>query len=393
MAKLTWRIRNLTQSSLDITQYLRSLSYTIGRPNAVSPYAGGNFSFTMTNTSDQVQYAKVQDEIEISVKTTGAYSVAFRGFVSQREYQDGTGSALNSTVTISGVDQIAMFGPINDVLIAESAVNDLLDDYSAAVYYASLLGFTDLKMNSTAAATNGLQAVNNVIAGDGGVVSNRTYYSPKEMAVDVVQNNFTLDSTSSASKIAYQTFSRVEGTSNGTFFTAASVTNQNGGAAATANAANVLYYGQRFVTVTTAESSLSDTDDWYANAFSNPDDYTLFMSFTDVAQNETALNFLPDDLFFEPSWTNVSFTPPGQSAITGWYWPEQITVNATPALTTVDLVMSPKSYYGRFILNDAVFGVLGGSPVYDSGIDYNEIGFTYDDSNAEQGNRLGVSYG
>ena len=97
MAKLTWKILNLTQSNLDITQYVRSLTYTIGRPNAVSPYAGGSFSFTMTNTSDQVQYAEVQDEIRISVKGTGAYFLAFAGFISQRDYQDGPGTALNST--------------------------------------------------------------------------------------------------------------------------------------------------------------------------------------------------------------------------------------------------------------------------------------------------------
>lgn len=358
MAKLTWKIVNLTQSNLDITQYLRSLTYTIGRSNAVSPYAGGFFSFTMTNTSDQVQYANVQDEIQISVKSTGAYFEGFRGFISQREYQDGQGTALNSTVTISGVDEIGMFGPINDVLVGSSSVFDLLDDYSAAVYFGSLLGFTDIRMDAISPASNALQAVNNVIAGDGGVVSNRTYYSPKNMAVYVKQTNFTFEPTASASKIAYQTFSRVEGAANGTFFTSASVTNQNGGPAATANAATVLYYGQRFITVTTAESTLTDTDDWYANAFSDPNDYTLFMAFTDVAQNATALNFLPDDFFFEPSWTNVSFTPPGGVATTGWYWPEQINVNVTPANTTVNLVMSPISYYGRFILDDAVFGVL-----------------------------------
>lgn len=358
MAKLTWQVINMTQSNLDITQYVRSLTYIIGRPNAVSPYSGGSFSFTMTNTSNQVQYANVQDEIKISVKGTGAYFEAFVGLVSQRDYQDGPGTALNSTVTISGVDGIALFGPINSVSIAESAVFDLLDDYSAAVYYASLLGSTDLRMNSASSPTNALQAVNNVIAGDGGVVSGRTYYSPLGFPTYIKQTNFTFEPTTSASKIAYQTFNRVEGASNGTFFTSASVTNQNGGATLSANAANVLYYGQRFVTVTTAESSVTDTQDWYANAFSNPNDYTLFMSFTDVAQNATALDFLPDDLFFEPSWSNVSFTPPGGVATTGWYWPEQISVNVTPANTTVDLVMSPISYYGRFILDDAVFGVL-----------------------------------
>ena len=358
MAKLTWKILNLTQSNLDITQYVRSLTYTIGRPNAVSPYAGGSFSFTMTNTSDQVQYAEVQDEIRISVKGTGAYSTAFAGLISQRDYQDGPGAALNSTVTISGVDLIALFGPINNVSIAGTAVFDLLDDYSAAVYYAQLLGFTDIAMNAISPASNALQAVNNVIAGDGGVVSGRTYYRPSYFPTYITQTNFTFEPTTSASKIAYQTFSRVEGASNGTFFTSASVTNQNGGATLSANAANVSVYGQRFVTVTTAQSSVTDTQDWYANAFSNPDTYTFFMSFTDVAQNTTALDFLPDDLFFEPSWSNVSFTPPGGVATTGWYWPEQITVDVTPEATTVNLVKSPISYYGRFILDDAVFGVL-----------------------------------
>jgi len=357
MAKLTWRITNQTQSNLDITQYVRSLTYTIGRPNAVSPYAGGSFSFTMTNTSNQVNYANVQDQIRIAVKGTGAYFDAFVGYISQREYQDGPGTALNSTVTISGVDEPAMFGPVNNVAIAGFGF-DLLDVYSAEVYYAQLLGFTDLQMSAANPPLNGLQSVNNIIAGDGGVVSNRTYYRPSAFPTAITQTNFTFDPTTSASKIAYQTFNRVEGASNGTFFTAASVTNQNGGSAATANAANVLYYGQRFVTVTTAENFLTDTDDWYANAFSDPDTYTLFMSFTDVAQNATALDFLPDDLFFEPSWSNVSFTPPGGSATTGWYWPEQLSVNVTPANTTVDLVMSPISYYGRFILDDAVFGVL-----------------------------------
>ena len=357
MAKLTWRIRNQTQSNLDITQYVRSLTYTIGRPNAVSPYAGGTFSFTMTNTSNQVNYANVQDYLEIAVKGTGAYLVVNYFRVTQREYQDGPGTALNSTVTISGVDDIAMFGPINNVAIAGSGY-DLLDVYSAAVYYGGLLGFTDIEMSAANPSLNGLQSVNNIIAGDGGVVSNRTYYRPSAFPTDITQSNFTFDPATSASKIAYQTFNRVEGASNGTFFTSASVTNQNGGSAATANAANVLFYGQRFVTVTTAEDNLTDTDDWYANAFSNPNDYTLSMSFTDVAQNATALNFLPDDLFFEPSWTNVSFTPPGGVATTGWYWPEQLSVNVTPANTTVDLVMSPISYYGRFILDDAVFGVL-----------------------------------
>ena len=358
MAKLTWRITNQTQGNTDITQYVRSISYTLGRPNAVSPYAGGSFSFTMTNTSNQATYAQVQDFIRIAVKGSGAYSDAFVGYVSQREYQDGPGTALNSTVTISGVDEISMFGPENN-LVASGSGSDLLDKYSAASYYGQVTGFTDISMSPMATPNNGLQAVNNVIAGDGGVVSNRIYYAPRDFD-QITQTNFSFDRTTSASQIAYQTFNRVEATANGTFFTAATVTNQNGGSPSTAYAVEgiLFYYGPRFVQVTTAESSLTNTATWYANAFSDPNVNTFLISFTDVAQNATALDFLPNNLFFEPSWSSVSYTPPGGSPTSGYYYPEQLTVNVDTSNTTVNLVMSPISYYGRFTLDDAVFGVL-----------------------------------
>ena len=357
MAKLTWKIENYTQGNLDITQYVRSLTFTHGRQNAVSPYNGGAFSFTMTNDNGQVLFAQVQDFIRIFVKGSGAYEFAFTGYVTQRTYQDGQGQGLDSTVTISGVDSVALFGPINEILIGESNVNDLLDDYSAAVYFAQLTGLTDLGMTSAITATNGIQSINNVIAPDGGVVSRNLYFSPSEFD-SIVQSNFTFDNTISATKIGYQTFQRVEGSANGTFFTAAAVTIANDGTTTTSIALPAFYFGQRWLTITSAEYDPSTTAEWYANAFSDPNDYTLFLSFTDVAQNATALDFLPEKLFDIQHWSNVSFTPPGGVAETGYFWPEQVTVTVTPEKTSVDLIMSPISYYGRFMLDDAVFGVL-----------------------------------
>ena len=357
MAKLTWRIRNQTQGYLDITQYVRSITFTIGRPNAVSPFTGGTFSFTMTNDNGQVQYANVQDEIEIDVKGTGIFYNLLEGFVTQRQYQDGQGEGLNSTVTISGVDQIALFGPIDNIFITEFSVKDLLTEYSTAVPFAFVGGVTDLDMDSTTFETNGLQAINNVIAPDGGVISRVLYHPPSEFPAQT-QTNFTFDNTISATKIGYQTLERVEGSANGTFFTASTVTNQNTGATTLGSALVAFYYGQRYVTITSAETASGSTAEWYANAFSKPDDVTLFMSFTDVAQNVAALDLAVVNLLFGQYWTSVSFTPPGGVAQTGYFWPEQISVTATPEKTSFDLIMSPLSYYGRFILNDAVFGVL-----------------------------------
>ncbi len=357
MAKLTWRIKNQTQGALDITQYVRSLTYTQGRPNAVSPYTGGTFSFTMTNDNGQVLFAQVQDEIVIEVKGTGIFFSGIRGFVTQRTYQDGQGEGLNSTVTISGVDEVGMFGPINNILITEVGVNDLLNEYTAATAFADIGGTTDLAMNSTTFQTNGLQAINNVIAGDGGVVTADIYYAPSSFDL-ITQTAFTFDNTTSATKIGYHTLERLEGSANGTFFTAASVTNQNTGSTISEIALVAFYYGQRWLTITSAETNVSTTAEWYANTFSAPDDVTLFMSFTDVAQNSAALDLAVEHCINTRRWTSVSFTPPGGVAETGYFWPEQISVTATPEKTSVDLIMSPISYYGRFILDDAVFGVL-----------------------------------
>lgn len=356
MTKLTWKVTNQTQANLDITQYVRSITYTMGRSSAVSPYSGGSFSFTMSNSNNEQIYANVQDFIRIAVKGSGAYSDGFVGYITQREYQDSPGTALNSTVTISGVDEIAMFGPENNIAVAAGGF-DVLDKYSAASYYGQLTGFTYIYMSPITQPNNALQAVNNVIAGDGGVVSNRIYYSPQDFDA-ITQTNFTFGRTPSASQIAYQTINRVEGAANGTFFTAATTTEQNSGTLSTDISVAALYYGQRYVQVTTAENVLSTSATWYANAFSDATAVTLLISFTDVAQDTTALDFLPDNLFFQPSWSSVSYTPPAGSPVVGYYYPEQLKVTATPEQTLVDLIMSPITYYGRFILNDAVFGVL-----------------------------------
>jgi hypothetical protein len=54
------------------------------------------------------------------------------------------------------------------------------------------------------------------------------------------------------------------------------------------------------------------------------------------------------------------------------------------------MLMTPITYYNNFILNDDVFGIIGGSPTYNSEITYNEVEYTYNDSTVEQGSRLGV---
>ena len=127
----------------------------------------------------------------------------------------------------------------------------------------------------------------------------------------------------------------------------------------TADAANVATYGQRFISVNTAINFVDDTANWYANAFSDPTVETLSIVWNDIGQNSAALDLTIQDLFlFGPRFFSVSYTPPGGSLQTSYYWTEQLSVSVTVDLTTVNMLMSPLTYYANFILDDAVFGVL-----------------------------------
>jgi hypothetical protein len=239
------------------------------------------------------------------------------------------------------------------------------------------------------AGFNALALSNDVIAGDRGVVGYQNYDAPSNFPT-LVTTAFTFGPSTSATQIGYESFLRTEGSSNGTFFTSATVTYSDG-TTTTANAANVATYGQRFISVNTAISFTDDTADWYANAFSDPTAETLRIVWNDIGQNSAALNLTIQDLFlFGPRFYSVSYTPPGGSLQTSYYWTEQLSVSVTVNSTTVSMLMSPLTYYANFILDDAIFGVLGGVPTYNSEIDYDEIGFIYDDGTVEQGSRLGV---
>jgi hypothetical protein len=386
MAKLTWKIKN---GATDLTSLVRSLDFTVGRQNAVSAYGPSFLSFTMTNTNNGASLPAVQDEIVISVKNTGIYVIVFTGRVTQRNFNDGPGAGLNSTCTIVIANSIEPLGTLNNTNFAAVASQTVLNTLSSSSYYGDLTGTTDFNM-SAATGQNGLSLANNVIAGDGGVVRDILYFPPSDFP-NQVTTQVTFGPSTSATQIGYQSFLRTEGSSNGTFFTAAQVTFSDG-TTTTANAANVYYYGQRFITVNTAITFVDDTAEWYANAFSDPTVETLEFSWTDTAQNSSALDECVNWFFNFGSqmFVSCSYTPPGGVLKTAYYWTEQTTVSATINGTTVSMIMTPATQYGRFILDDAVFGVLGGSPVYDSAIDYNEIAYTYNDSNAEQGNRLGV---
>jgi hypothetical protein len=362
MPKLTWKVVNETQTNLDITQYVRSLSFTQGRPSPLSPYSGNSASITMLSYGGIENNVAINDTIRLEATPTGGVLwQIFEGFVTSRTFDDNPGTGINSLMTVSLNDPMLQAGMANFQNQSLVSVNNQIDEIVADLPQIPIFSNgTDVDISVGSFTTNANQRINEIIAGDRGVLQsdsgNNAYTKPSDFDL-IVYNSLTFGRTTSATQIAYQDLVRVEAASNNLFYTQATVT---GSASTETKTADVgaFFYGRRTFTASTAQSNLvAETAEWYANAFSDPETVMLNLSFSDVAQNETALQEFAELLSIN-MFVQVSYTPPGGVSTTGYYWPEQITVNATPEQTSITMLMSPLTYYANFILDDAVFGVL-----------------------------------
>ena len=362
MAKITWTVINETQFSLDITQYVRSINFTLGRPSALSTYAGNTATITISNNSNQVTFAKVNDEITLKV-TLGIFDYfVFIGTIISRNFQDEPGNGYNSTATLLLNDSLMQFGMANLVSQSLASTSDQITEINDLLLIGLQSPYgTDVATSVGTFSVNAGQRLNEIIFGDRGIITNnnsfKEYVPPSEFAIFFNPDTPTFGRTTSATQIAYQNFDRVEAPSSSLFFTQATVTGS--ASTETKNSSALTNYGTRTFTATTAQSDkVSATAEWYANAFSDPNNEILNLTFTDIAQNENALLYLVTNILLITYFAQVSYTPPGGVSKTGYYWPEQITVNATIDQTSINLLMTPITYYANFILNDAVLGVL-----------------------------------
>jgi hypothetical protein len=361
MPKLTWDVTNHTQADLDITQYVQSLNFTQGRPTALSSYSGNSATITMFSYGGIENYVAINDEIYIgSTPTGGIAQFLFIGRVTSRTFDDNPGDGVNSTMIVSLNDAMLQAGMANLQSQSLVSVNEQINEIDGLLPQCDIFQYpTDVNISTGTFTTNANQRINEIIAGDRGVLQNNSgtaVYLPPSAFDSSVNTSIDFGRTTSATQVAYQDINRVEAASNSLFYTQATVTGS--ASTETKNSAALTTYGTRTFTATTAQSNLvSGTAEWYANAFTDPETVMLNLSFSDVAQNQTALQEL-NNLCSFTNFVEVSYTPPGGVSTTGYFWPEQITFNATTSQTTIDMVMTPLTYYANFILDDSVFGVL-----------------------------------
>ena len=360
MATLQWQVVNETQASLDVTTDVQSLNFTVGRSTALAPYSGNIAAITMFSYGGAESTMSVNDEITLAVYNGVSYETVFAGRVASRNFNDVPGTGVNSTMTVMINDQMLQAGASNMQNQSLVSVNDQIAEIDT-IFPLIDIGAdpTDVDISVGTFTTNANQRINEIISGDRGILFNYfglNYYLPPSIFPAQQTTALTFGRTTSASQVAYQSLIRVEAASNSLFYNQATVTGS--ASTVTKDSDSISIYGIKSFSVTTAQSELvTETAEWYSNTFTEPETQMLYMTIVDYGQNATALNLLATFIGFN-QFVVVSYTPPGESAVTGYYWPEQMTVNATTSGTTIEFAMTPQTYYANFILDDAVFGVL-----------------------------------
>ena len=129
------------------------------------------------------------------------------------------------------------------------------------------------------------------------------------------------------------------------------------------NAASVSTYGANGFTVSTVDANTTQAlglAQWLANTLSETDKQRFVVSFTDLAQSLSTVNF---STFLEnitlKYQNSLTYRVPGAgSDTTVSVIVEGYDVSATPEQTTFTVYLSPLTYYQFFTLNSTTLGIL-----------------------------------
>ena len=367
MGKINWEITRPVDS-VDLTSYVLSFNVSWGRDTFVSPYQGRIATITIRNDNEQSDFFDINTAIQISDPVSSAS--AFKGVVLTRDFNDNPGNGNMSTCVVTCVDGFTLAG--NQETTTEFIdPNDQLKELSNLITNPNLHsgglninGLTDTAFAVGAFSGNVQSQMQQVILGDHGIfVSNvysNYYFAPSnfdDLILSVANYNVTFGRTSSATQIAYSNIDRSEAATESTWFNQATVT----GALTTATKSNgsTAQYGVKsFTTTTTQTEKVNSSAEWWANNYISPTRLSLDLSILDIAQNPSCLsNFLLNQIENQ-HFGDVSWTVPGGASVTQTFFPDKISISATPEQTRFTLGMTNINSYQSFILNSTTFGIL-----------------------------------
>ena len=381
MASTAWQFTNNTTN---FTSKVLSASITQGRRSYLDDYPGGRLVFTIDNTNNYATNFAFNNQIRVyAVSLDLGYDDIFT--VQEIEFSDPAGDVDFCTATISCVDALGRTGryqAINKSLTSVGTIAQMRQFESASggplpnTFQIRDESGTSGSGSSTASAQTYTGTVLNQLnllqttergvfrTGPLGASTTNTIWALPRTGIDTGLLDFTFGRTTSATQIAYQSFTRRQ---NGLQFVNDATIQPEGLADQNAqNTDSITTYGYGSYTAATVDVDTTQAlgnAQWIANSFSDPAALRYELEFTDKAQT-TAAYGLFIVTFFSPTRVvnEISYRLPGAVSDTtldvaseGW------DISITPQQTSYRIYFSPLDYYNFFTLDNAVLGVLDSS--------------------------------
>ena len=371
MTKIYWNVEAYVNGvNTQIQDKVLSLNIIQGREKYLDTYSGGSCTITINNAGDYASGIAYGSEVRIYNDFLAEYDVIF--WVQEIDFDDYPGNTGLNTATIICADFMSRAGRIladNFSLTSQTCARQAIkfNNVSGGPLPSRMEIYSPSVTGSTASAITYSGSVNNYL--NYLITTERGYLVDQEFILYFICRSdvssyapiaTTLGRTTSTTQIAYQSFDRIQ---NGVQFINTATIQSTGIADQTAvNSNSVSSYGAASYSSATVDSSTTQASgnaSWIVNTLSNPSSLRFKCSFTDVAQNSTALSSWMNQFWSGSNRTmNLSYQVPGGSLTTVAVVMEGYEINATPDLATFTLNLSPLTYYQFFTLNSTTLGIL-----------------------------------
>jgi len=407
MTKLVWALKNETTATT-FTDIVLGFNVMVGRRNYLDNYDGQILSIDIINDSNQTSGFTLNDQVSLK---TGLFNQTF--WVQGVDFHDSPGNTGLSTATIQCSDWLGRAGRIqaNSLTLPldysgkqldyfESAAGGPLPSSMTVVPFAGNGDSTVSGATYTGSVATRVQL--NLTTEKGLMFYNGSVLQPMaRSSVDNWTTAYSFSYENPATCIAYQTFDRIQNGLNMMNFVQVSPA---GMATQTAqDTTSLTTYGQNGYSLSTVDYSTTqgfNLASWLASTQSDPTDLRYVVGFSDVSQDATKLGQFVGSIsglygylrttsitYQIQKKTGTAISPQTEAVVI-----EGVQITATPAETLFQVFFSPLTVYQFFILNSSTNGLLGGgSLTYNQPeINYDETGWIYNDSNADDtASRLG----
>ena len=368
MAKQAW-IFVYGESETVFTSDVLSFSGTWGRRNYLDNYAGGGFSLTIKNNTNQA--ASFIRGTTVRIKFSNGVR-AWAGKVTTVDYNDYPGDTGLSTATVKCIDFVAQAGKVTvqnfnytetDTL-SQAVQTNAFFPFGPQIYVVST---GESRASGTASSYTGtilnrLNILNDTERGQlKSFINNISFISRKQIGlyISAVSLNRTGDSPT---VISYTNFRRIGLGDN--FMNQVEVNPETVASQTSNNTVSQTAYGISSYSVNSADSTTTQAAglaSWLSNMQGDPATLRYEVDFNDVSCNETAFYTYMQRMLSASNLTSqgtLEWQAQGESLQTVQTIIEGMSFSGTPDQTNVTVYLSPIEYYSYFTLNDTNLGIL-----------------------------------